>query len=116
MLPTSPPTVFRRVVLTNPHQVAKLVASFNRLPLAVMAQRSECGPRSVYVPDLRATAPAATLHEIAFSKDSRSKPNVIAVVPSCTGIAVRAHHTEQPTLKADAGFANLVTTILTAHH
>lgn len=116
MHPSSPPAVFRRVVITDPHRFAALAASFNRMRLAVIVITGECGASLVFVPDLGGYARGyGTIYEVAFSTDTRTKPNLIVVLPTCHGIGVRAGGALEPTLLEDDTFPNAVRQAFTPH-
>jgi hypothetical protein len=106
--PADPPIVFRRAVITDPRSVAALARGFDRMRLAVMVEAGECGPTQVFVPDLRGYANATTVYEVTFSANTHTPSDIIAVLPTCHGVGVRAKGTTAPTLRDDGMFRSLV--------
>jgi hypothetical protein len=101
MAADSPPNVVRQVSVTDPKQFATIATAFDRLRLAPIVLGGECGLRNVEIPGLGAYARGTMVTEVAFSRDRRSRPNLLVWTPTCHGIGVRANGRLQPTLAGD---------------
>jgi hypothetical protein len=114
--PTSPPSVARRVVITEAAKITALVTSVNHLRLAGVDERGECGARVVLMPIMKSASPATTIYEVEFSANTRAAPDMIVVSPLCLGhTGVRAYGKLQPDLSSDITFTRLITADLTPH-
>ncbi len=108
MAADSPPNVRRRVVVTDPERFAAIASAFDRMRLAPIVRFGECGLLNVEVPGLGYYGRGTMIMEVAFSRDSRSKPNLIVWTPTCRGVGVRANGQLQPTLQDGETFRTAV--------
>ena len=76
--------------------------------LAVVAERRECGPSTVQIPAVGASAPNGTTYEVAFGVTPRARPDIVAVLWTCAGVGVSAAGHVQPTLQNDEHLHHLV--------